>query len=1100
MTSLLIPLLFAALVRYAIAANGIDGNSCMNMRCEEGMVCVKGREGSECMAIDPSNNCNTLRCYGAGCKYKATECIPDKACFAEPTCNSGASGARPRGSPANQVPQAAPSAPTQSPPTGQSQPPCLAKCSENQRCVLRYDDNSCYNPPCMPVPTCVNLTTQPVDIEGNGGEIRLAACNLFCIQGRRCQVTPAGPRCVPIPMCAELTCPSGQTCRQDDLDLPAMCHPTQPVCGENEEVNSCGALCERKCENVGKGPIVCPLICLPPACVCKEGFYRNPTSGRCVPAMQCPPRIPPIATTPTTPSPMNSSPSPVTPTQTTPSAGSSSTPPGIPPITNTRDLMTAYGDEPITGTATSSPVNSSPLPSGFPPPANVPDQMTSYGDEPNTGVQASILIAGSSSSQPGACPTNETYSQCGNRCEPTCAEISGEPRLCPAICDPPACACAPGFYRLNGRCVTGQQCPGGIGRPVLRSRRQTDPMTGYGDEPALPEPLGPPLDPCSTILCRIGETCMSDENGARCVPPALQCSVNETVSNCGALCEGKCATVDEQNRPCPDICLPPACACSLGYFRNQDGDCVSAGDCPSRCPENEQINTCGRSCEPTCENAFGKIKVCNLICNPPACVCKPNFYRHNGACIPQMQCTPPRDGVGSIALDVTASTSTTSASSASNYVDEPVTPRSGNGRSYVDEPVTPRQGSGESGGSNVASGLECGANEEVGQCGNLCEPGCENAFGEPKVCIEICNPPACICRSNFYRKDGRCVSKSECPAPASGANGNNRYGDEAVTPASGSAAILSTNQGGPMSNPRLSCSVNETISQCGNLCEGKCENLGKGPIACPAICEPPACACKDGYYRIRGDRCVLGMDCELNCKTNEVVNSCGSACEPTCENAFGRPKVCDRVCRPAACVCRPNYYRNNGVCVPQSGCGVPGATASTNPIQITSGSTGGTRGSGGSAGSASVSTASQSGSGRPLVCGRNEVVGSCGNLCEPTCENAFGRPKICSRVCNPPACVCRPNYYRNNGTCIPQASCVDQVGLCEAMTCEEGTVCAEAESEQSARCQAEDPENNCETTDCPPDAVCEYRETECIPDKACFAEPVCVVYERIVAA
>ncbi|CAJ0589495.1 unnamed protein product [Cylicocyclus nassatus] len=713
--------------------------------------------------------------------------------------------------------------------------------------------------------------------------------------------------------------------------------------------------------------------------------------------------------------------------------------------------------------------------------------MTSYGDEPNTGVQASILIAGSSSSQPGACPTNETYNQCGNRCEATCAEISGEPRLCPTICDPPACACAPGFYRLNGRCVTRQQCPG-------------DPMTGYGDEPALPEPLGPPLDPCFSFPCRIGETCMQDENGPRCVPPALQCSVNETVSNCGALCEGKCATVDEQNRPCPDICLPPACACSLGYFRNEAGECVSAGDCPSRCSENEQINTCGRSCEPTCENAFGKIKVCNLICNPPACVCKPNFYRHNGACIPQMQCTPPRDGVGSIALDVIASTPTTSASSASNYVDEPVTPRSGNGRSYVDEPVIPRQGSGQSGGSNVASELECGANEEVGQCGNLCEPGCENAFGEPKVCIEICNPPACVCRSNFYRKDGRCVPKSECPAPASGANGNNRYGDESVTPASGSAAVLSTNQGGPISNPRLSCSVNETISQCGNLCEGKCENLEKGPIACPAICEPPACACKDGYYRIRGDRCVLGTDCELNCKTNEVVNSCGSACEPTCENAFGRPKTCDRVCRPAACVCRPNYYRNNGVCVPQSGCGVPGAAASTNPIQITAGSTGGTRSSGGSAGSTSVSTASQSGSGRPLVCGRNEVVGSCGNLCEPTCENAFGRPKICSRVCNPPACVCRPNYYRNNGTCIPQASCVDQVGLCEAMTCEEGTVCAEAESEQSARCQAEDPENNCETTDCPPDAVCEYRETECIPDKACFAEPVCVVYERIAPA
>ncbi|EYB88898.1 hypothetical protein Y032_0240g3359 [Ancylostoma ceylanicum] len=33
--------------------------------------------------------------------------------------------------------------------------PCLAKCSAGQRCELKFDDNSCYNPPCPGVPTCV---------------------------------------------------------------------------------------------------------------------------------------------------------------------------------------------------------------------------------------------------------------------------------------------------------------------------------------------------------------------------------------------------------------------------------------------------------------------------------------------------------------------------------------------------------------------------------------------------------------------------------------------------------------------------------------------------------------------------------------------------------------------------------------------------------------------------------------------------------------------------------------------------------------------------------------------------------------------------------
>ncbi|VDO31421.1 unnamed protein product [Haemonchus placei] len=80
-----------------------------------------------------------------------------------------------------------------------------------------------------------------------------------------------------------------------------------PACGRNEVLNGCGALCEGKCENVNKvgllhvnesdsrngtlvqGPIPCPLICLPPACACRDGFYRD-ASNNCVAASQCPSR------------------------------------------------------------------------------------------------------------------------------------------------------------------------------------------------------------------------------------------------------------------------------------------------------------------------------------------------------------------------------------------------------------------------------------------------------------------------------------------------------------------------------------------------------------------------------------------------------------------------------------------------------------------------------------------------------------------------------------------------------------------------------------------------------------------------------------------
>ncbi|KIH58402.1 hypothetical protein ANCDUO_11391 [Ancylostoma duodenale] len=49
------------------------------------------------------------------------------------------------------------------------------------------------------------------------------ACNLFCIQGRRCIVTPSGPRCVPTPTCNDLKCPAGKVCKQDDTNKAASC-------------------------------------------------------------------------------------------------------------------------------------------------------------------------------------------------------------------------------------------------------------------------------------------------------------------------------------------------------------------------------------------------------------------------------------------------------------------------------------------------------------------------------------------------------------------------------------------------------------------------------------------------------------------------------------------------------------------------------------------------------------------------------------------------------------------------------------------------------------------------------------------------------------
>ncbi|RCN44049.1 trypsin Inhibitor like cysteine rich domain protein, partial [Ancylostoma caninum] len=121
-----------------------------------------------------------------------------------------------------------------------------------------------------------------------------------------------------------------------------------------------------------------------------------------------------------------------------------------------------------------------------------------------------------------------------------------------------------------------------------------------------------------------------------------------------------------------------------------------------------------------------------------------------------------------------------------------------------------------------------------------------------------------------------------------------------------------------------------------------------------------------------------------------------------------QPKFCVKICDPPACVCKDNYYRKDGQCVPQMGCGIPGKPGQTSPVSKPGG-TG--NGNGKNRGT------------EALVCGPDEVVNPCGNLCEPTCENAFGKLKPCPRICKPPACVCKPNYYRKDGKCVPQQSC-----------------------------------------------------------------------------
>ncbi|EYC14144.1 hypothetical protein Y032_0041g365 [Ancylostoma ceylanicum] len=182
----------------------------------------------------------------------------------------------------------------------------------------------------------------------------------------------------------------------------------------------------------------------------------------------------------------------------------------------------------------------------------------------------------------------------------------------------------------------------------------------------------------------------------------------------------------------------------------------------------------------------------------------------------------------------------------------------------------------------------------------------------------------------------------------------------------------------------MKCSVNETFAQCGNICEGKCSNVGNIPRPCPPICAPEACACKEGFFRNEAGDCVEKKDCVLKCGENEKVNKCGRHCENSCTQAGKGPVKCKPPCTEPACVCEDGYYRNSlGKCVLERLCST--------------------------------------------TCPPNEHGSACGDLCELSCDEQLNKERElpCIEVCAPPACVCNDGYLRlkRGGPCVPKNSC-----------------------------------------------------------------------------
>ncbi|KAE9553017.1 hypothetical protein FO519_003778 [Halicephalobus sp. NKZ332] len=166
------------------------------------------------------------------------------------------------------------------------------------------------------------------------------------------------------------------------------------------------------------------------------------------------------------------------------------------------------------------------------------------------------------------CSQNETWAKCGVACEPTC-ETMYDTTPCTHKCTQPACTCADNYVRFNGKCVFWSNCPD-LEQKVLHPSEEL----ASGEST-----ITPPQEPPTTIIPDVETTSLltTTEEEKTSVAGEFNCATNETVNECGRICEADCVTIFVRDE-CTE-CGKPACACQQGFARSGD-TCVYWGDCP----------------------------------------------------------------------------------------------------------------------------------------------------------------------------------------------------------------------------------------------------------------------------------------------------------------------------------------------------------------------------------------------------------------------------------------------------------------------------------------------------------------------------------------
>ncbi|XP_028159136.1 zonadhesin-like [Ostrinia furnacalis] len=382
----------------------------------------------------------------------------------------------------------------------------------------------------------------------------------------------------------------------------------------------------------------------------------------------------------------------------------------------------------------------------------------------------------------------------------------------------------------------------------------------------------------------------------------------------------------------------------------------------------------------------------------------------------------------------------------------------------------------------------CGIDDTLIDCAPAPVPGDPN-----------CPPPACRCKSQFFRDDkGNCVPWDKCPVcPA-----NEQY-DPCDTPCPLRKCDVDPRVIKCAASPKLGdkdcvvgcrcidgyardkkgvcvpreqcpgyCPANEQFDSCDTPCPLRQCDVDPRLIRCAAPPNPGdkdcvvGCRCIDGYARDKNGVCVPREQCPGYCPANEQYDPCDTPCplrrcdvDLTLIKCALPPKPGDELC-VSGCRCIDGYARDaNEVCIPRNQC----------PPKV-------------------------------LDCGPDEVYDPCPDCSPQTCETMNATYRCPRRPANniglgcKPSCRCKKGYYRNKiGQCISAEECSRCTGPHEYYSCGGAcdNVCDTIREQNQTNCPIINVKCN-EMCYCEEGYARDYKG-ECIPIKDC---PVCPTNER----